>query len=185
MYGENVEQTMEILSCVQATDGIYGVDGNHDNRKVLFDTMREYGIVPLDNSGVRLRDGLYLGGVQDLWKGKPEVQAAMADAEQDDFKLLLCHNPDVSMKQDTSGADLMLSGHTHGGQATLFGLWAPMLTLPFSWPVSEYGQYFMGGWNKGAYGTDIYVSRGVEPSLARYARVFSPPEVVLLTLKGM
>ena len=176
--GEEGWTALEVLSKTRTVDGIYGVDGNNDVWKSLKAGMETYGIHPLDNSGVTIRPGFYLAGVGDLWNREPNVEAAVSQAQPEDFVLLLSHNPDVSMQQDLSSVDLMLSGHTHGGQVTLFGLWSPLLFI-----VTDYGSRFDGGWAEGADGTDVYVSRGVG-SQGRVPRVFAQPEVVYLTLRA-
>ena len=176
--GEEGWPALRALSKTRTTDGIYGVDGNKDDWESLKTGMETYGIHPLDNNGVAIRPGFYLAGVGDLWNREPNVEAAVAQAQPEDFVLLVSHNPDVSMRQSLSSVDLVLSGHTHGGQITLFGLWKPLLTI-----VTDYGGRFGGGWAEGADGTDVYVSRGVG-SQEWAPRVFTQPEVVYLTLRA-
>lgn len=180
--GEAPARSMEILSLVQTTDGIYGVEGNHDNYIALFAAMEQYGIIPLSNSGTLIREGLYLAGVEDLWNRSPDIEMAVQDAGEGDFVLLLAHNPDITMQQDTTGADLILSGHTHGGQATMFGVFAPVLSL--TQDISDYGQRFMSGWAKSHDSTDVFVSRGTG-YLTSVPRVFARPQVVLITLRSV
>jgi len=175
--GENPWQTMEILSQVVTTDGIYGVEGNHDNYRNLFASMKQYSIQPLSNNGVHIRKNFYLAGVEDLWRRRPNVKQAIAAAEPDDFVLLVSHNPDLTMLQDTSGVDLVMSGHTHGGQITFFGLWAPALSPAKS--ITKYGQRFMSGWAKSRDGIPVYVSNGTGSYVSR---VFARPQVILFTL---
>ncbi len=164
-----------------AADGLYGVDGNHDKAKKLGEEMARRCATLLQNSGVTLRDGLYLAGAEDGYRGVPDPAKAMAGAKPEDFKLFLCHNPDASMEREVSRADLMLCGHTHGGHATIFGLWSPPLTLTKH--VSKYGQRFMGGFAKNEGGTDVYVSRGVGYHHS-VPRVFARPEVAFITLRA-
>lgn len=174
-------QTMPVLAQTRTRDGIFGVDGNHDKFWELFAAMRANGIRPLDNEGVRLRPGLFLAGVQDDWVRMPDAAQALSGAADDDFVLLLSHNPDVAMKQDIAKADLMLAGHTHGGQITYLGKWAPALNIcKFFTP---YGQKFMRGWSKGQHGTDVFVSAGVGQKTFS-PRICAPPEVIYLTLKS-
>ena len=73
-------RTMGALSQIAAGDGIFGVEGNHDNHVRLFGAMRDYGIMPLSNSGLQIRDGFYLAGVEDLWSRQPCVATAIAGA---------------------------------------------------------------------------------------------------------
>ncbi len=171
---------MEILSAVQVSYGVYGVEGNHDNHAELFAAMEKYGIVPLSNSGVSVREGLFLAGVEDLWNRSPDIASAIEAAREDDFVLLLSHNPDVAMRQNTANVDLILSGHTHGGYVTLFGAFAPALV--WSGDITEYGGDFMSGWAKSRDGTDVFISNGTGYFEA-IPRVFARPQVILLTLK--
>ncbi len=174
------ERSMEILSAVRTPDGIYGVEGNHDEYTELFAAMEKYGIVPLSNSGKNVREGLYLAGVEDLWNRSPDITEATEAANDGDFVLLLAHNPDVTMKQNSEGVDLVLSGHTHGGYVTLFGLFAPALVL--SDDITEYGREFKSGWAKSRDGVDVFISNGTG-YFDVIPRVFARPQVILLTLK--
>ena len=179
---DKLKRDLSILSAIQAPDGIYGVEGNHDDCDMLKEAMEAEGMVLLENEGVSIVPGLYLGGLMDLWNREPNVESALAGAGENDCVILLAHNPDTSMYYNTSQADLMLSGHTHGGQVNLFGLWAPALVHP-RLGVTGFGQRFRSGWAEGHYGTDIYVSNGIG---AHYLdlRVFARPQVVYLTLRS-
>lgn len=177
-------QTMELLCQTQTTDGIYGVDGNHDKSWLVFEIMQKYGIKSLSNTGLELHPGLYLAGVADLWNRRPDVARAVAAAKPNAFTLLVSHNPDVVMLQDTTNVDVMLSGHTHGGIITFFGLWTPSLYL-----ISGYGHKFMGGWTDAPHATAVFVSKGVGchklGGLPLYLpRVFARPQVIYLSLKA-
>lgn len=173
------KRTMEVLAQVVTTDGIYGVEGNHDNYVDLFAAMENYSITPLSNNGVRIRENFYLAGTEDLWNRNPEIEKAVEGAQSDDFVLLIAHNPDVTMIQDTTFVDLILSGHTHGGQMNFFGIWAPALTLRKN--VTNYGQRFMSGWANSRDGTPVYVSNGIG-TFADVPRFFARPQVILFTL---
>ena len=171
-------ELLELLSQVRTTDGIFAVEGNHDNRANLFAALEACGITPLKNSGLRLRDKLYLAGTTDYWSRDADIARATQAASPDDLVLLVTHNADVTMVQGTGGIDLILSGHTHGGQITFFGFFAPAL-LPKV--ITDNGQRFKSGWATSGDGTPVYVSNGV----GRYQqvpRVFARPQVILITL---
>jgi len=177
---ERAGRTIEILSGIQTTDGIYGVEGNHDSYADLFAAMNAHGITPLFNSGVHIRDNFFLAGTADIKTFQPaaSIAAATENAAQDDFVLLLTHNADITMRQPTKGIDLIVSGHTHGGHITFFGLWAPALTL--SRAVTHYGQRFMSGWAKSREGVPVYVSNGTG---GYFPRMFARPQVIIFTLR--
>lgn len=174
------ETTLAILGQTQVSDGIWGVEGNHDDCERLFNAMRANGITPLSNSGNKLRAGLFIAGVEDLWNRQPDVPQALQKAAPDDLKILLCHNPDVAMLHDTANVDIMLCGHNHGGQVTLLGLWAPAL-----WPfrnITRYGHKFKSGWVKAPHDTDVFISTGTGSSMYK-PRICARPQVIFLTLR--
>ena len=173
---DDLEETLILISQIQTNDGIFGVEGNHDKYEMLFPAMKAHNIVPLSNSGLYVREGFFLAGVEDLWNRNPDIAKAVEDAGANSFVLLLAHNPDVSMKQDTTGVDLILSGHTHGGQLNIFGQISIGLD---SGVISDYGTRFRAGWAKSQDGTPVYVSRGLGQY---YPRVFARPEVTIITL---
>lgn len=174
-------RTMEILGQTRTRDGIYGVEGNHDDYENIFEAMRRYRIRPLSNTGNYLRENLFIAGVHDLWNRKPDVAKAIDRAKDRDFILLLAHNPDTTMQQDMSKVNLTLSGHTHGGQITFFGLWAPALHP--SNGITRYDQKFKTGWTQSKDNTDVYVSNGTGTP-ERIPRVFARPQVIIITLKS-
>ncbi|MCL2588708.1 MAG: metallophosphoesterase [Oscillospiraceae bacterium] len=172
--GGEPRRTLNMLARVKTTDGIYGVEGNHDKTEELFAAMEAEGVQVLSNSGVALGEQLYLAGVADLWIRKPDIEEAIAGAGAEQFVLLLAHNPGITMRQSTAGVDLVLSGHTHGGEVTLFGVWAPAVHFV------KAGHHFLSGWAKSRDGVPVYVCNGIGSHLFR---VFARPEVTLLTLK--
>ena len=101
----------------------------------------------------------------------------MTPLDKDAYNILLSHRPDPIETYAEQGFDLVFSGHAHGGQVRvplfLNGLFAP----DQGWfPKYAGGQYLVGE-------TTMVVSRGLSyyPDLPR---VFNPPEVVLVTLRG-
>ena len=177
-FWAHYERTLASLAQTQTSGGIFGVEGNHDCHVRLFAAMERHGITPLSNSGARIRDGFWLAGVEDLWNRNPCIATATEGAGND-FVLLLSHNPDIAMRQDTNAVDLVLSGHTHAGQVRFFGLWAPLFT--FTNIVTSYGQRFVSGWSETQDGILIYVSNGTGTV---FPRVFARPQVIIFSMYG-
>ncbi len=69
----------------------------------------------------------------------------------------------------------MLSGHTHGGQVTFFGLWAPYVP-------SDYGQKYRTGMVAND-ATTVIISNGVGTSTIPPIRLFARPQIVVVTLR--
>lgn len=177
-----VNSQLKLISSIKNSDGIYAVDGNHDEVPYIYNRMLGFGIKPLINSGLRLRDNLYLCGVEDFRERNPDVDSAVSGADDEDFVLLLSHNPDIAAFKDMSRVDLMLSGHTHGGQANFFGAYSPLLQI-----IGKTGQRFRTGFSKLDKGSDksgyAYVSNGMGTHHSA-PRVLARPEVIFLTLKS-
>jgi predicted MPP superfamily phosphohydrolase len=172
-------RNIKILSEVKTTDGIFGVEGNHDNSRNLFRAMEEHSAKKLSNEGLHIKENFYLAGVEDFWRRNSDIAKAIEGALPDDFVILMAHNPDVSMEQDTTGVQLILSGHTHGGQINFFGIWAPYFT--FSDRITIHGQRFRSGWAESRDGATVFISNGVGGYVPR---VFARPQVVIITLQS-
>ena len=177
MRRAHYQGTLREIAQTKTTDGIFGVDGNHDRYAALFAAMEHYGITPLDNESVQIQPGFSLAGVQDLWNRNPDIAAATAEIPPDDFILLLTHNPDVVMAQSTADVHFVLAGHTHAGQITLFG-WPFYLLLR---TISDYGTEFSYGLTTLDNGTQMFVSSGVGVYYS-WPRIFARPEVVIVTM---
>jgi predicted MPP superfamily phosphohydrolase len=113
--------------------GVLAVPGNHEYYRAgeveaWSDFLCERGVEVLRNRGVRRAHAggeLWIGGVDDLSEGEPDLERALAGRRSGEPALLLSHHPDVFLEAAARGVDLTLSGHTHGGQVRLFG-WIPL-----------------------------------------------------------
>jgi predicted MPP superfamily phosphohydrolase len=177
----NTSVCFEELKKLQAPLGKYGVLGNHDywegGQEALRD-MNGAGITSLNNKGLWIYQNgerIRLGGVSDLWHGAPDPIPTIIEANLSDYVLLVSHNPDYAEELETGFVDMVLSGHTHGGQITFFGLFAPYLS-------SDYGQKYRGGFAQTAY-TTVYVTRGIGMTFLP-VRFFARPEITVFTLKS-
>jgi len=174
-----IRPCFEALKGVNAPLGVYGVRGNHEYQQGLDESVggfRTAGIEELTNRGVWLQRGgsrLRLGGVDDLWFGKPDISAALGDASDSDACLVLSHNPDFAETLTDRRVGLILSGHTLGGQVCIPGIGAPIIP-------SRYGQKYLKGLVE-APTTQVYISRGLGTE-SRPMRFNSRPELTLVTL---
>lgn len=181
----------EALAGLKAAWGSYAVLGNHDygepqrtegkdegDPALALEAIETSGIKLLDNEGIWLeRDGerMRLGGVSDYQMGVPDVEPVLDGTSRDDFVLLLSHNPDYAEELPAHDVDLVVSGHLHGGQVTLFGRYA--FYLP-----SDYGQKYRTGMVKNDV-TTVIVSNGIGNSIVPPIRLFAPPQMVEITLR--
>ena len=110
--------------CAGLKGPVYGVLGNHDTI-CMVPGLEAMGIrMLLNESEVIERGGehLYLGGIDDAhFYGMDNIEKAVSAIPRDKFSILISHTPEVYRQAAHSGFDLMLSGHTHGGQICLPG----------------------------------------------------------------
>ena len=103
---------------------IFAVLGNHDSIRMVPDLER-MGLNVLLNENVAIaRDGarIYLAGVDDAHFYRVDnIEKAATGIPDDSFSILLSHTPEIYRQAAHAGFDLMLSGHTHGGQICLPG----------------------------------------------------------------
>lgn len=102
--------------------------------------------------------------------------AAQEDSWENEFTVVLAHEPQYLARYASAGVDLVLSGHAHGGQFRLpfvGGIVAPDQGF---FPVYTAGEYYMNG-------TEMIVSRGLGNSVIP-VRLFNYPEIVCVELMG-
>lgn len=103
---------------------VHAVLGNHDSIHML-PALEDLGIRLLMNEHTTFsRDGgeLSIAGIDDAhFYGVANIEKALADIPWDACTVLLSHTPEVYRHAAHAGVDLMLSGHTHGGQICLPG----------------------------------------------------------------
>lgn len=169
-----------LLRPLAARDGVYYVLGNHDHyvgADVVRRALREAGPVELRNRAVVLRrDGgrLAVAGVGDLRYDVVDPAAALAGVAATVPRILVSHDPDVFAYWPAElRCDLMLSGHTHGGQAHL-----PLVGPPYV--PSQFGLRYLAGTIREG-GRQLYVSRGIGV-ITVPIRWGCPAELTLLVL---
>lgn len=177
-----IEPCFEEFKNLKPTIGIFGVLGNHDHwesAELTRKSMKNAGIEIMDNRAAWInkgKDRIKIGGVGDVFEDKQDMNPTINDVSENDFVLLLSHSPDYVEQIRTKKIDMVLSGHTHGGQVTLFGLWAPLIP-------SKYGQKYRTGIIETDY-TKVLVTNGVG-TVTPPVRFFARPEIVLIHLKGV
>ena len=194
LHPDELEQQMSVLSQLHAKDGVFSVLGNHDyptyldcdeatkaecvrKTKML---ERKMGWQLLLNEHQTIRrdsDSIVIAGMEN-WgtlKRMPrlgDVKKTMAGVSPSSFVLMLQHDPTAWRKKilPECHAQLTLSGHTHGGQFSIFG-WSP---ASLTYDV----------WGGSAYEGDraIYVSTGLGALIP--FRLNMPGEIVVITLKS-
>ncbi|MBC7251115.1 MAG: metallophosphoesterase family protein [Anaerolineae bacterium] len=187
VYDETARQEARaVLRQLRAPYGVYAVAGSPpvDPSEAMEALFADMDITVLRDEGLLLDVGgqtIRLLGVNCSWDPVEAAQGldrALRTCPEAEFTLLLYHSPDIMPDAAARGVDLVLAGHTHGGQIRL-----PLYGAVFT--SSVYGKrYEMGRYQQGE--TVMYVSRGLgmEGLSAPRVRFLSPPEVVLVVLGG-
>lgn len=187
---EHIEQSIALFHPLAAAGKpVIGVLGNHDYYADAARTaaaMRSEGIAVLRNERLFIgtsrtvqqeesTGSLCVAGLDDLWEGRLDFDRALAGVGRQTPRLVVSHNPDAA---ELSGAgahrvDLMLSGHTHGGQVRL-----PLLGTPIV--PSKFGQKYAHGMAQGPH-FPVLISAGVGMTILPI-RWGVRPEIVELSL---
>jgi len=173
----NVGPVFSSLANLKAPLGVYGVLGNNDPKNVSIQAMENAGITYIGNNGVWIGNNasrIRVGGVADMDTDVPNQLPILNGVSPSDFVILVTHKPDYFPEVSKSRVDLVLAGHTHGGQITLFGLYAPFVN-------SKYGQEYVTG--EKTLGNDtMIISNGIGMVWAP-VRFFARPQIIVITLK--
>ncbi len=169
------EETLRGMARVrgQLSDPVYGVLGNHDSICML-PALEDMGICILLNESVTIRRAaahIHLAGIDDAHYFRvDDIDRASANVPHDEFSVLLSHTPEIYRLAARAQFNLLLSGHTHGGQICLPG--SIPITLDSDLPRSMGS----GPW---VYGNlSGYTSVGVGSSIVP-VRFNCPPEITL------
>lgn len=169
----NHEARLKDLSALEAGLAARGVRVLRDDWTPLARGGEEIALLGLDDPGFSAGEDWTLA--EGLDQTQARLSALLAQAG-DRFSLVLSHRPELLPAYAEAGADLVLSGHAHGGQVRLpgiGGLFAP-------------GQGILPRLTSGVHArgeTRLVVSRGLGNS-AFPLRVFNPPEIVTVTLRA-
>ncbi|MCY0881714.1 MAG: metallophosphoesterase [Firmicutes bacterium] len=154
-------QLARALDQLTAPYGVYYISGNHDYRQeTLWVDPWQPGSRLLDNKAVHIgppTQGFWLAGLPDLVKGQPDMAQTLSQIHSDEPAILLSHRPDIALDPRARRFQLVLSGHTHGGQIAVpwYGALLRHTHLP--------GRYAAGLWRKAGYPL-VLTSRGLGTS---------------------
>ncbi len=188
--------TEQLLAAIGSKYPCYYVTGNHEywsnEINAIKDMIRSYGVTVLEGNSKIVQAGeqkVRLCGVDDpdgfrsahhtdhdaaeSWQD--QFDACKAQTGDDIYSILMSHRPELVEKYQSSGFDLVVAGHAHGGQfripGLLNGFYAPNQGY---FPKYAGGRYELGN-------TTMIVSRGLSKS--RLPRIFNPPELVIVDIE--
>ena len=179
-YRRYIEPCAEVLGSLNAPEGVWAVLGNHDHytdRELTTRALEHNHIAVLNNANTILRRGsdvLQLSGIDDWSWGGTIWPRALHGLDQRHRTVLLSHQPRVLDFAEAEKVDLILSGHTHGGQIDL-----PLIGPPARFATAEL-KYAQGLFRRGD--TQLYVSRGTGV-IGLPLRFGVRPEIAVLRLR--
>ncbi len=110
-------------SLISINPNVYFVSGNHEwrnsNKDEFIDSLREKNLIDLNNSNKLFENNnikINVCGIDDPYTNHENTYSAFKNIDPQYFTILLSHSPNVIMKYENIDSDLILCGHTHGGQ---------------------------------------------------------------------
>lgn len=173
-----IDRIWPLLARLSAPLGVYSVLGNHDHW-----ASSQRSLYWLERSGQSLRhraqliqrngERLWLAGAGDLWEDHVPLDAILKDVPARDCRIVLAHNPDTADTPHSARVDLMLSGHTHGGQVSL-----PIMGTPL---VPTQNKAYTHGLKRSHSGEMVFICRGIGWAVLP-VRLGCFPEVAVIEL---
>ena len=169
-----LDEHLAALKELSAPFGVYTIMGNHEFYNDIYASKRELennNMKFLFNGGVHVgNSNIFIAGIPDLTTMYERVNLwrTLNQSKKDDYKILLSHTPIIIDSLSKGLVDMVLSGHTHGGQI-----------FPFHLLVKQANQYLAGEYNVS--GTYLYVSRGAG-TWGPTMRLFAPSDIVIINL---
>lgn len=183
-----INRSLELVKKISEKYPVYMVFGNWDYWVLDFDVtnfkeqLEKAGGKVLINSSENIKIGnetISIAGVKDPYTSgeiKNDIDKAIAKMDNGNCLILLAHSPNVIKEAADKNVDLVVVGHTHGGQ-----VYVPFLTEKLIPANRMYGK----GYIKGLYkvdNTQMYVNRGIGMSVFPF-RFMVPPEVTVFSLR--
>ncbi|WP_246944020.1 metallophosphoesterase [Bacillus pinisoli] len=178
----NPSQLIPLLSAIRAPLGKFSIYGNHDHggygTESYKQIMEQAGFTLLINSATNitfLNETITIAGLDDYMLGRPDFEQTLRQIPENEYTILLAHEPDVAKISHSYPVHLQLSGHSHGGQVQ-FPFYGAVITPPYA------SDYVEGFYEIGNIPLTLYVNRGLGTTRVPF-RFLSKPEISIFTLK--
>jgi len=179
-YEGDVDEISQALARLDAPMGKFAVYGNHDHGggalRAYKDIMENGGFAVLKNEFVLFESANFrLFGLDDFLLGNGSTDIVREAADESCFNLVVCHEPDIADSLLDCSVDLMVAGHSHGGQVNVFG-YRHTFHPPYGKKYYK-GAYFFDN----APSTVLYVNPGLGTTKMPF-RLMAPPEVTFIDI---
>ena len=196
---ENYQVFLELAKQIASSYEVYFVEGNNEtrlvsnNRSNLLENLRKINIKVLENNKEVLYRGnefinlyglyfdlkyyraIHSGYTKETYFSCEDVRNSLGECNKDEYNILLAHNPLFFDSYVKWGADLILSGHIHGG----------IVRLPYIGGLLSPERKFFPKYSHGQYDkreSSIIVNRGLGTKILM-PRIFNPPDISIITLR--
>lgn len=190
---KGIQSCIELLEKFPVSSKTLAILGNNDhtykseaiNTDLLIKELNKIGITVLINESVKItiedkakmiQSFFYVVGLDDNYLWLDDIFKAMENVPEGSPKILLAHAPNIVEKINTKGINLILSGHTHGGQIAL-----PFIGALYTNPICNAKKKFVSGLYKED--TNLYVNRGIG-TVEIPLRLFARPEITVFEFKA-
>jgi uncharacterized protein len=170
-----------VVGSLKAKDGVVVSMGNHDyfggDGEPLMSLLIEAGVRVMRNEGDTIRRGggsVYLAAIDDTWTRRADLERALRERPEGTPSILLAHDPDEFRAAAKRGVDLVLSGHTHGGQVAV-----PFLAREYNLSKLQH-HHTLGVYRRGK--STLYVHPGLGTT-GPPIRLGVAPAIVEITLR--
>lgn len=175
----DLDYLSEQLSEIDAKYAKLAVWGNHDygggSVRIYEQLMERGGFEVLRNQSITLQElNVTVTGLDDFLLGNPQTELAEV-LEPEYVQIIVSHAPDLADSMDLTQVDLMLAGHSHGGQVSL-----PLITERILPPGAK---NYVKGWYHFDEGTQLLVSKGLGLTKLPY-RFLNVPEINVIEVAG-
>lgn len=177
------QELIELLNTIEAKYGKFAVYGNHDlesisAKEVFENIMNKTNFKILKNNNVQIHYNseqyFNLIGIDSLLYGDVNISESFNGITDNHFNLTVCHTPDIFDQLNDKQIDLLLSGHSHGGQINFFNLF----TL---YKPEGAKNYTKGKYHKNNSTLDVTTGLGTTRFDIRFN---APSEIVVYKLKN-
>jgi len=178
---EILAKHLHMLKALQSQYGLFAVLGNHDYyagadniRKMLIQCDIE--LLNEECRMISIQDGykIYLCGTEKPWSGHPLPQKIKSEGQL--LTVFLSHTPDNIFGLAKAGADLVFSGHLHGGQWR-FPVIGPLVIPSRHGRLFDYGHYIIRR-------THLFITSGIGMVWIPY-RIKCNPEITVVDVSGL
>ncbi|MCX7642776.1 MAG: metallophosphoesterase [Armatimonadetes bacterium] len=179
-FGKGLKAAETFLKELCEVATVFAVEGNSEVvngvSQHFAQTLRKLGGHWLNNEAVQFREGVWVAGTADPHWHRDNIVKTLSGVPENVFCILLSHSPDVACYSEAKRANLILCGHTHGGQ----------IRLPLIGPLYTRTKCIPKAWAWGMHEltekTVLITTSGVGTTRLPF-RFLCPPEVVGLTIK--